>query len=54
MELGAYAHLMKLIAYRVMDLEDADEVQLIREQAPDHPLLHALLPDSVLRIQGLE
>ena len=54
MELGAYAHLMKLIAYRVMDLEGAEEVQLIREQAPDQSMPHDPLPESVLRIQGLK
>jgi hypothetical protein len=53
MELGAYAYLMKLIAYRLIDLEGADEVHLIREQAPKQPLPHTPLPESVLQIQGL-
>ena len=54
MELGAYAHLVKLAAFRLMDREGTDETQLIRQQAPASPLPHEPLPDSVLRIQGLK
>jgi hypothetical protein len=54
MELGAYAHLMKLVAYRLMDLEGAKEVRLIREQTPAKPMPHVPLPDSVLQIQKLK
>ena len=53
MELGAYAHLMKLAAFRLMDLEGVQDAQLIREQAPAEPLLHTPLPESVLRKQGI-
>lgn len=54
MELGAYAHLMKLVAYRLMDLEGAEEVRLIRAQTPPQPAPHTSLPESVLRHQGLK
>lgn len=54
MELGAYAHLMKLVAYRLMDMEGTEEIRLVREQAPAEPIPHVPLPESVLRIQGLK
>ena len=54
MELGAYAHLMKLTAFRLIDLEGKKEPQLIQIQTPDKPLPSATLPAFVLKIQGLE
>ena len=53
-ELGAYAHLMKLVAFRLMQLDGVTEWDLIRQQEPDKPLLHRPLPASVLKIQGLD
>ena len=52
-ELGAYAHLMKLVAYRLMAAGGVTELELIRKQAPDEPLLHQPLPNSVRKIQAL-
>ena len=52
-ELGAYAHLMKCIAFHLMDRRGKREVDLIREQTPSKPLRHEQLPDSVLKAQGL-
>lgn len=52
-ELGAYAHLMKLIAYRLMDRQGVTEWKLIRQQAPAEPIPHTPLPARVLQIQGL-
>jgi hypothetical protein len=54
MELGAYAHLMKLVTYRLMDMERAEEIRLIRDQVPTEPMPHVPPPDSVSRIQGLK
>jgi hypothetical protein len=51
--LGAYAHLMKLVAFRLMAVDGVSECELIRRQVPTQPLRHEPLPDSVLRIQGL-
>jgi hypothetical protein len=53
-ELGAYAHLMKAIAFRLMAQRGITEWELIREQTPETPLPHRRLPASVLKIQGLE
>lgn len=52
-EMGAYAHLMKLVALRLMALDGVTELELIRDQAPAEPIPHQPLPDSVLGIQGL-
>jgi hypothetical protein len=52
-ELGAYAHLMKLVAFRLMALDGVTELELIRNQAPTPPIPHQPLPESVLEIQGL-
>jgi len=49
-ELGAYAHMMKLIAFRLMHLQGVTEWELIREQTPRRPILHEPLPASVLKI----
>lgn len=53
-ELGAYAHLMKLIAYRLMDQQGVTEWELIQRQTPKRPIPHKPLPESVLKIQGLK
>ena len=53
MDLGSYAHMTKLISFRQMDLEDTDEVTLIRNQSPSEPMTHTPLPDTVLKAQGL-
>ena len=52
-ELGAYAHLMKCIAFHLMDRRGTSEVELVRTGTPEAPLLHRSLPDLVLRAQGL-
>jgi hypothetical protein len=52
-ELGAYAHLMKLVAFKLMADDGVTELELIRKQVPEEPLRHHPLPDSVLKIQGL-
>jgi hypothetical protein len=51
-ELGAYAHLIKLAAYRVLLHDGVSEWERIAGQKPDAPLPHHPLPDSVLRAQG--
>jgi hypothetical protein len=53
-ELGAYAHLMKLVAFKLMATDGVTELELIRKQVPDEPLRHQPLPDTVLKIQGLQ
>lgn len=53
-ELGAYAHLMKAIAFRIMAIDGVTERELIRTQAPEKPIPFTPLPDSVLKIQGLK
>lgn len=49
MEMGAYAHLMKLIALRLMAVDGVTELELIRQHRPAEPIRHVPLPDSVLR-----
>lgn len=53
-ELGAYAHLIKTIAFRLMDQRGVTEWELIEAQVPQQPLAHTPLPEKVLKIQGLK
>ncbi len=53
-ELGAYAHLMHLIAFRLMQIDGVTETELIRKQLPAQPIRHEPLPASVLELQGLK
>ncbi len=51
-ELGAYAHMMKLVAFRLMAQQGVTEWELIQKQAPQRPIPHMPLPETVLKIQG--
>ena len=53
-ELGAYADLMKTIAFRVMLIDGTSDWKLIMEQTPKLPLAHTSLPEFVLTAQGLK
>jgi hypothetical protein len=50
---GNYAHLMRLIALRVLDRDAESEWEVARRRMPAEPLRVQPLPESVQRAQGL-